>query len=97
MTASPPASMRAAAAAPRRMQPAGLVVAVPVAARETCDELRDEVDELVCALTPEPFYAVGLWYEDFSQTTDAEVHELLAQAARELELQQQAPAPPPSH
>jgi predicted phosphoribosyltransferase len=67
------ASMRAAAAALRRMGPARLVVAVPVAARETCHELRADVDDLVCALTPEPFYAVGLWYDDFAQTTDAEV------------------------
>ncbi len=73
-------TMRAAAAALKAMRPRRLVVAVPVAAAETCDELRAEVDEVVCALTPEPFYAVGLWYEDFSQTTDEEVRELLAAA-----------------
>jgi putative phosphoribosyl transferase len=56
-------------------------VAVPVAARETCAEFRDEVDEIVCAITPEPFHAVGIWYRDFSQTTDEEVHELLERAA----------------
>jgi putative phosphoribosyl transferase len=56
---------------------------VPVAARETCQELRAEVDEIVCLRTPEPFQAVGLWYEDFTQTTDEEVHELLDGAQRE--------------
>ncbi len=75
------ATMRAAAAAIRAQEPRRLVVAVPVAARETCDEFRDEVDEVVCAITPEPFYAVGVWYRDFSQTTDEEVHELLERAA----------------
>ncbi|HEX9443292.1 MAG TPA: phosphoribosyltransferase, partial [Candidatus Binatia bacterium] len=50
---------------------------------ETCEALRPEVDEIVCAVTPEPFYAVGLWYENFSQTTDEEVRELLAQSASE--------------
>ncbi|MGH8248613.1 MAG: phosphoribosyltransferase [Gammaproteobacteria bacterium] len=70
-------SMRAAAAAVRQQQPARIVVAVPVAATATCEELSTEVDEIVCADTPEPFYAVGLWYEDFSQTTDEEVRGLL--------------------
>ena len=74
------ASMRAAAEAARRLRPKKLVVAVPVAAPETCEQLREEVDDVVCALTPEPFAAVGMWYEDFSQTTDEEVRELLAQA-----------------
>jgi predicted phosphoribosyltransferase len=74
------ATMRAAAAALRAQDPGRLVVAVPVAARETCTEFRDEVDEIVCAITPEPFYAVGAWYRDFSQTTDEEVHELLERA-----------------
>lgn len=76
------ATMRAAIAALRRQQPARLVVAVPVASRETCDELRPEVDEVVCAVTPEPFRAVGLWYEDFAPTTDDEVRDLLDRAAR---------------
>jgi putative phosphoribosyl transferase len=71
-------SMRAAIAALKQMGPASIVVAVPVAARETCDDLRTEVDDVVCAVTPEPFYAVGLWYADFSQTTDDEVRDLLA-------------------
>jgi putative phosphoribosyl transferase len=75
------ASMRAAAAALRTRGPARIVVAVPVAAAETCDNFRSEVDEIVCAVTPEPFHAVGLWYEDFTQTTDEEVRELLDRAA----------------
>lgn len=70
-------SMFAAVAALKRERPARVVVAVPVASRETCESLRREADEVVCSMTPEPFYAVGLWYEDFSQTSDEEVHELL--------------------
>ena len=73
-------TMRAAVAALHAEHPERLVVAVPVAAQETCDLLADEVDDIVCAITPEPFYAVGLWYQDFSQTTDEEVHELLERA-----------------
>jgi putative phosphoribosyl transferase len=76
-------TMRAAADAIRGQEPAWLVVAVPVAAAETCEAFRREVDEVVCPLTPAPFQAVGLWYEDFSQTTDDEVRELLARAAEE--------------
>jgi putative phosphoribosyl transferase len=76
-------TMRAAVAALKKQQPARIVVAVPIAPPETCDELRDEVDEVVCAATPEPFYALGLWYEDFSQTSDQEVRSLLEQAGRE--------------
>jgi putative phosphoribosyl transferase len=64
-------------AALRSLDPARIVVAVPVAARETCEALRQEADEVVCARTPEPFHAVGLWYEDFEQTSDEEVGELL--------------------
>jgi putative phosphoribosyl transferase len=75
-------TMRAAAAALRDQQPAQLVVAVPIAASETCDSFRDEVDEIICAITPEPFVAVGLWYEDFAQTTDEEVRALLGRAAQ---------------
>lgn len=74
-------TMRAGVAALRRLGPSRIVVAVPVAAAQTCAELEREVDEVVCAETPEPFYAVGLWYEDFSQTTDAEVSALLERAA----------------
>jgi putative phosphoribosyl transferase len=76
-------SMRAAAAALRQKDPVRLVVAVPTAAPETCEALRREVDEIVCTITPEPFQAVGLWYEDFSETTDEEVRRLLAGAAQE--------------
>jgi predicted phosphoribosyltransferase len=75
------ASMRAAVAALRTQAPASIVVAVPTAAAETCAQFEDEVDDIICASTPEPFWGVGAWYEDFSQTTDAEVRELIAQAA----------------
>jgi putative phosphoribosyl transferase len=78
-------TMRAAALAVREHHPARIVVAVPVAAPETCDEFRSEVDEIICAVTPRPFHAVGLWYDDFSQTSDEEVRELLAQAAERVE------------
>jgi putative phosphoribosyl transferase len=75
-------TMRAAVSALHRQNPAAIVVAVPVAARETCEVLKGEVDEMICAYTPEPFYAVGMWYEDFSQTSDNEVRDLLARAAQ---------------
>lgn len=74
-------SMRAAVAALRHQGPARIVIAVPAAAPETCRELGAEVDDIVCAITPEPFQAVGLWYVDFEQTTDEEVHDLLELAA----------------
>lgn len=74
-------TMRAAVAALRRLGPARIVVAVPVGAPETCAGFRDVADETVCAREPEPFHAVGLWYRDFSQTTDEEVRDLLARAA----------------
>ncbi|MDQ3253670.1 MAG: phosphoribosyltransferase [Acidobacteriota bacterium] len=74
-------TMRATAMALRQQQPARIVVAVPVASSQTCDEFRAEVDDIVCAVTPEPFRGVGQWYEDFSQTTDEEVHDLLERAA----------------
>lgn len=75
------ASMRAAVHALRQMEPARITVAVPVAAAETCQEFEQLVDRVVCAATPEPFYAVGLWYEQFPATSDEEVRELLARAA----------------
>jgi putative phosphoribosyl transferase len=75
-------TMRAAAMALRRHLPSRIVVAAPVAAGSTCDELSNEVDEVICAETPEPFYAISLWYRDFTQTTDDQVRELLAQSAR---------------
>jgi putative phosphoribosyl transferase len=74
-------TMKAAAQAVRKYAPAAIVVAVSVAAAQTCDELRREVDETVCLVTPEPFHAVGLWYEDFSPTSDEEVRDLLARAS----------------
>jgi len=71
------ATMLAAVKALRQQQPARIVVAVPTAAAETCEQLRKEVDEVICAMTPQPFEAVGRWYEDFTQTTDEEVRDLL--------------------
>ena len=76
-------TMRAAVAALRQKKPREIVVAVPVAAVQTCRELAAEVDEMVCYATPEPFYSVGFWYEDFSQTTDEEIREVLERAAKE--------------
>jgi putative phosphoribosyl transferase len=75
------ASMRAAARAVRQRRPRRIVVAVPVAARQTCEDIAAEVDEVVCLETPTPFLAVGSWYDEFGQTTDAEVRALLARAA----------------
>jgi putative phosphoribosyl transferase len=71
------ATMRAAASAVERLRPARIVVAVPVAARQTCAELAEFVDEVVCAVTPPSFRAVGLWYENFSQLGDEDVRRLL--------------------
>lgn len=73
-------TMRAAVEALKREGPARVVVGVPIAAPETCDAFRDAVDDIVCVFTPEPMDAVGQWYEDFTQTTDDEVHALLAAA-----------------
>ena len=73
--------MRVAAKALRKEAAAEIVVAVPVASPSTCAEFETEVDRVVCAITPEPFWAVGQWYRDFSQTTDEEVRDLLARAA----------------
>ena len=75
-------TMRAAISALRQSQPARIVVAVPTASPDICQEFRAEVDEIVCALTPAPFYAVGLWYENFQQTTDEEVRDLLEHSLR---------------
>jgi len=74
------ASMKAAVDALRARDPARVVVAVPVAPPETCAQFRNEVDEVVCADTPRPFFGVGAWYRDFSQTTDSEVKALLRRA-----------------
>jgi len=79
-------TMRAAVKALRQLQPERIIVAVPTASPETCEELKAEVDEVVCAITPEPFYAVGYWYENFTQTTDQEVRELLARGPQPEEV-----------
>jgi putative phosphoribosyl transferase len=77
-------TMRAAARAVRERDAERLVIAVPVAAKQTCDELGREVDEVICALTPDRFEAVGLWYDDFTPTSDEEVRELLARSETAL-------------
>ena len=74
------ATMRAAARAIRARQPARLIIAVPVAAQSTCREMQLEGDEVICAATPQPFFGVGQFYQDFRQTTDEEVRALLARA-----------------
>ena len=76
-------TMRAAAASLRKQKPHRIVVAVPVSSPETCEEFRSEVDEIVCAVTPEYFQGVGLWYKDFTQTSDEEVRELLERAMQQ--------------
>jgi predicted phosphoribosyltransferase len=73
-------TMRAAVQAVRRLGPMRVVVAVPVGAADTCERLGQVADEVVCALVPESFMAVGMWYEDFTQTTDEEVRDLLERA-----------------
>jgi erythromycin esterase-like protein/predicted phosphoribosyltransferase len=85
------ATMEAAIVALRRMKPSRIVVAVPVGARDTCDRLRARADQVVCLEMPVPFNAVGQWYEDFSETTDQQVKQLLATAARP-----RPPSPPPA-
>ena len=72
------ATMRAAVRALRQQQPGRIVAAVPTASPDTCQVLKAEADDVICAITPEPFFAVGHWYDDFTQTTDDEVRELLA-------------------
>ena len=74
-------TMKAAIAALRQQQPAKLIVAVPTAPPETCESLRTDADEVICAVTPDPFWAVGAWYRGFDQTTDEEVHDLIRRAA----------------
>ena len=76
-------TMRAAAESLRLQKPRRIVVAVPVSSPEVCDEFRSEVDEIVCAITPEHLQGVGLWYKDFSQVSDEEVRELLKRATQE--------------
>jgi putative phosphoribosyl transferase len=86
-------TMRAAVAGLRQRGPQRIVVGVPIAAPSTCEELASEVDDIVCAATPEPFYAVALWYADFPQTTDQEVRELLEAARRGRSEREYASAP----
>jgi predicted phosphoribosyltransferase len=75
-------TMRAAVLAVQQSHPAAIIVAVPVASGEACRALEQVADGVVCAATPEPFYGVGLWYEDFSETSDQEVLALLGSAAQ---------------
>jgi len=75
------ASMLAAAQALRVQEPKRIIVGVPIAARDTCESFRQVVDDVVCVMTPHPFYGVGRWYEDFSQTSDQDVRKLLDRAA----------------
>lgn len=77
------ATMRAAIESVSQHQPASVIVAVPVAAYGTCEEISPLIDRLVCPFRPQNFYAVGLWYDNFDQTTDEEVSELLAIAQAE--------------
>jgi predicted phosphoribosyltransferase len=72
-------TMQAAVMALRQQGPAGIVVAVPVGSRQACEALSEVADQVICPLTPEPFSAVGLWYADFSETSDDEVRQCLAQ------------------
>lgn len=85
-------TMRAAVAAVRELGARRLVVAVPVGAADTCAAIEREVGTVVCPLQPEPFHAVGLWYEDFSPTTDEEVRECLAAAAQNYEAAHHTPS-----
>lgn len=78
------ASMRAAVIGVRAQHPARIIIAVPAAAPELCNAFEFEVDEMVCEMTPEPFYGLSRWYEDFSQTTDEEVRMFLAEANHQL-------------
>ena len=89
------ATMRAAALAVRQQQPAHLTIAVPVGASESCAELADVADEVVCPFTPEPFHAVGRWDAQMTQASDEEVCDLLAKAwARRAHEVQQERTPP---
>ena len=78
-------TMSAAAESLRLQKPKRIIVAVPVSSPETCEKFRYEVDEIVCAVTPPNFQGVGLWYEDFSQTSDEEVRELLQRSRQGMQ------------
>ena len=88
------ATMRVALISLRQEQPLRLIAAVPVAPAPTCELLRSLADEVVCLATPEPFYGVGLWYDDFSPTSDDEVRELLALANERFSLTHYYDDPP---
>jgi predicted phosphoribosyltransferase len=75
--------MRAAAATLRRLGAERLVAAIPVGAAQSCERLRGHVDELVCLIEPEDLIAISMWYDDFGQTTDAEVEDLLDEPVAE--------------
>jgi putative phosphoribosyl transferase len=85
------ATMRAAVAALRKQKPNQIIIAVPTASPDVCDEFRTQVDSIVCGMTPTPFYAVGAWYENFSQTTDEEVRELLRTTGRTTQKREEKP------
>ncbi|MGI8966202.1 MAG: phosphoribosyltransferase [Limisphaerales bacterium] len=84
-------SMKVALRALKQKNPRRIIIAVPVAAADTCVDLKKEADEVICARTPEPFYAVGQWYEDFSQTSDEEVRNLLQRVAARFKIPETAP------
>ena len=86
-------TMLAAVRALRMQEPARIIVAVPAGAPESCAALRAEADAVVCALAPPDFRAVGLWYENFAQTSDDEVRDLLARARADLEVAHHVPHP----
>jgi erythromycin esterase-like protein/predicted phosphoribosyltransferase len=88
-------TMEAAVLALREQEPAQIVVAVPVGARESCERLQPLADRVVCVSMPEPFRAVGLWYEDFSQTTDAEVQRLMGASPEAARVNPSPPRPHP--
>jgi putative phosphoribosyl transferase len=90
------ATMRAAILALRQRHPARIVVAVPTASPDICEALTSEAAEVVCAMTPEPFVAVGYWYDDFSQTTDDEVCRLLRSRSEEQQPTDAHPTPTPA-
>jgi len=77
-------SMRAAVEALRSQKPERIVVAVPIACPRTCRELRPEVDEIICAVTRDPFIAVGIWYKNFQQVSDQDVQAMLREAQRQI-------------
>lgn len=88
------ATMRVALISLRQEQPRHLIAAVPVAPAPTCDLLRSLADEVVCLATPEPFYGVGLWYDDFAPTSDGEVRDLLALASERFSSDHHREQPP---